>query len=194
MKYEIHITIDLESKDKIKDFESKCAELECKPLVIELPNGDHPVQPMLSKVVDFDFMEDMRVYVRELNKALKDSGFKVSRSKIEIPLFEFNALKEEYPLFEHKYFEYHCKVKFDSEDTEELKLYCKSKGSHLSRNSLKDGDGAKFITIRSYSDIDDFQNKVHDLIKDMPSKFQIKRHQFECCIIDSNIELDKGWI
>ena len=87
MKYEIHITVDLPSKEKIKEFEDKCTELLCKPLVIELPNGDYPIQPMLSKVIDFDFMEDMKIYVRGLNNTLTESGFKVSRSKIEIPLF-----------------------------------------------------------------------------------------------------------
>lgn len=194
MKYEIHITVDLPSKEKIKKFEDKCKELYCKPLAIELPNGDHTIQPMLSKVIDFDLMEDMKIYVRGLNNALKESGFKVSRSKIEIPLFEFNALREDYPLFKHKYFEYHTKVRFNDIDIKELEDYCKSKDSHLSRNYLRGEENTRFITVRNYSDMDDFLNRVDSLIKDMPTKFKIIKHQYECCIFDNNIDLDKGWI
>lgn len=193
MKYEIHITVSLNSVNTIDKFERYCISKGYKPLIIQLPNGDYPIQPMISYVIDLDNMSDLYSKLDEIELGLNSNGFKPIRRKVEIPEYLYDLFIKENPDFKGLYFEWHGKINCDEFLANFLKEVCKSYNSHLSKNSLKNNPNERFITVRSYESRSVFRSHVHSVLNGIKKYVVPFKYQYEYCIIDSNINLDKGW-
>ena len=83
--FEIHLTVDELTTDKLPDFEKLCQKLGGKAVLIELPVGAHTQQPMLSVIKSADKLDEILSYIDLLKDEFKNSRFKTIRHKIEIP-------------------------------------------------------------------------------------------------------------
>jgi hypothetical protein len=190
--FEIHITIDNLTFNRQQDFIEYCLTKDAKPLIIELSKGDFIHQPMFSKVIysnNFDFVLALS---SELSNEMKALNFFIKRLKIEVPSQNWILFQDFFTNFK-KYYEWHCKVDFFRID--ELLELCDKHKVHLSLNSLKNEINSRFITLREFGTIQQFESRIFDISKDLEKQnIQTKKQQSEYCIYDNNSFLDSGWL
>jgi hypothetical protein len=191
--FEVHLTTRNLSEVELQAFESFCAYIGAKPLVIELSNGEHYRQPMISKVFRCDHPSQIYTHVDELTAAFKQADFPITRVKIEVPLEIIREVKDLFPDFTQTYFEWHGKLQDDRLDA--LWRKCAAHNAHLSRNALKNDPHRRFVTVRDYESLTVFKERVQELKAALQEENWIfSKEEFEYCIYDSNVALDKGWI
>ena len=120
--FEAHVTVDPLNSAERERFSRFCSEAEVKPILIELPAGDVPVQPMTSSIHRGDYDQVFK-QVQQLAARLQAAGFNVTRIKIEaaptnsgIPRTEAQVAL--YP--ETNYFEHHLKVLLASPEERQI--------------------------------------------------------------------------
>ena len=190
--FEIHITIADLSDSKTNDFVAICLQNEAKPILIKLAQGRFVQQPMFTKVVCLDNINEAldiaNHYVQLLNKT-----FKVNRLKIEIPSKDVDLLPNDRQRYSSNYYEWHGKINYIEGD--KLTQLCVQHKVHLSRNSLKNESDKRFITLREFGGQDVFQIRINKLIIDLEkSNWQLDKQQSEYCVYDDNALLDAGWL
>jgi len=79
--FELHLTVDPLSSDRLDGFVECCARNGAKPLLIELGRGEHLQQPMLGKVVDAESLESALGMAQKLSEILAAEGYVVRRLK-----------------------------------------------------------------------------------------------------------------
>jgi hypothetical protein len=188
--FEIHLTSRLVNETNLPQFENICKECGGKALLIELSEGEHFLQPMSSIILYDNGLESVLQKSEVLVKRFQKEGFDIQRVKIEIPPKDKFLLQLEKTATQ--YYEWHGKVFF--EKIEILQAICKENDAHLSKNALKNAANFRFLTIRAYSDEVFFNKKVEKLIEALAEKgWAIEKQQFEFCIYDNHVQLDKGW-
>lgn len=186
--FELHLTVDPLSSDRLGEFIDCCARHGAKPLLIELGRGEHVQQPMLGKVVYADSLELALPMARGLAEELEAEGYRVRRLKVEVP-----AEMDELGRAAGVYYEWHGKIRYVP--GEALSRVCEKHSVHLSQNALKGEAGTRFVTLRDYAARKFFESRVRDLKDDLVREgWPVIKEVSELCIYDSNIELDMGWL
>ncbi|WP_428224448.1 hypothetical protein [Flavobacterium sp.] len=190
--FEIHITIDDLSLVRQGTFIDFCKEYQGKPLFIELHTGDFIKQPMFNKIIYSNNFEEIINAVADISQLLLTQNFIPKRVKIEIPS-EFHTNASNITTNSETYFEWHCKIKY--EKIEKLLALCEKHKVHLSKNSLRNENNIRFITLRESHSKSTFEKRINSLKKELiEGKWLILKEQFEFCIYDNNMILDNGWL
>lgn len=203
--YEIHITV--KSDGEIEQFRECCAELEVKPLVVQLANGAVPDDVMTSSSIKCTPSE-LRDECMRILIGLEVMGWHTVRCKVETSPFHSKVaeLKPE-DILPFQYFESHIPIRVTvDDDLEMLRILCERHlDMHMSANAFKVNDAERTImsTYRStVHDADSFrvatENRVAVLRGDHPSytqyEFRADRPVVEFAIFDSNRSHDDEWI
>lgn len=192
IQFEIHITVtDLPATTE-DSFITFCTTNNAKPLIIELAAGDVIKQPMLSQTLYAEQLNNALEHAHELSSKLQASGFVTNRIKIETPAIAAQYFEDNETDATH-YFEWHGKVKF--ERPEQLLAICKLHNAHLSKNTLKNDDTQRYVTIREYESYNIFCIRRDLLISGLQNNgWQVSKQQSEYCAYDSNTAIDNGWL
>lgn len=205
--FEIHLTIQHLTDDRIPDFEKLCQTLGGKAILIELPIGEHTQQPMMTYVQKAEHIKQILAEIQTLKLRFLNQGFEIIRTKIEIPAEQYDAYIKEFPNTKG-YFEWHGKVEynFKNQGLQELREIpdLAKVNAYISKNSLKNQQNIRFITYRNddkenfYQGIDKIihQIKTHNPYRyAYPNQdlFNLVKQQAEYCVYDDKLNLDNGW-
>src|SRR5215213_8164239 len=80
--YEAHVTIDAADDATRERFRARCRELGVKPVLIDLPEGVTPSQPMTSSY-HRGTVGEAAAAVAEVVRGVRAAGFAVTRVKLE---------------------------------------------------------------------------------------------------------------
>ncbi|MBN9298515.1 MAG: hypothetical protein J0I41_16030 [Filimonas sp.] len=190
--FELHITVDRLKTESIEHFTKLCAQIEAKPLLIQLSQGDSVEQPMISKIILDNNFDNVLKLASSYSSILRKASYNVKRLKIEVP--SMNAhLFENFTTSFRKYYEWHAKVNYDHVSL--LLQICDTHKAHLSLNALKNSEATRFITVREFGGKEFFDKRVNDLKEELQSEgWNITKEQAEYCIYDNNEFLDNGWL
>ncbi|MBI3729287.1 MAG: hypothetical protein HY254_13255 [Burkholderiales bacterium] len=193
LPFEIHLTVANAQEADVPGFIEFCGEIKAKPLLIELSRGMHTQQLMLSKLLMADQLDAVLKVVKDYGCILNQRAYKTSRLKIEIPLQYAEEYKKSVAMSSDVYYEWHGKINFSRVD--DLLRVCATHGVHLSRNSLRNEPGTRFVTLRELGSKAVFLLRVEALQKSLKdSVWTIMHERFEYCIFDDNCALDHGWL
>ena len=202
--YEIHLTIADLTIEKTPFFVNLCQKQTGKAILIELAQGENLQQPMFTKVI---FEENLKNVLQKSNQYANifvENDFAIKRLKIEIPA-QYSYLDTEHKLeessinsvdFKH-YFEWHAKLStlINNEKMKDLLNICQENMVHLSKNTLKNEQNTRFITLREFGDKTVFEQRITQLLENLQkNNFSIQKQQAEYCIYDDNTMLDNGWL
>jgi hypothetical protein len=187
MKYEIHITCEV---DDTKAFKTYCESIGVKPIVIETENPDatHGYQVMTSsKHEGDDYMKTIGGIVFKLSRK-----FKVLRKKVEIQ-------PEETKHLDHIYYESHLRLKLPNGfDFTAYKSFIKDCGFHLSKNIFKKDvtHHYQMMTYRSNAmDYASFLIVIRAMQKSLDELGIVyDKVEIEECIYDTNESVDNTWL
>lgn len=172
MLFEIHITVSQLSELQKEQFLDFCIDSKSKAIFIELVHGDCVDQPMLTKVLSVDTVQQAQQLAQDLIRQLQQAAFRPIRLKIEIPIEDFvlgSAVVESCRDEQH--------------------------AIHLSKNALKDQHDYRFITLREYSNKNIFEQRIFNLKQALQQgDWLLLKEQSEYCIYDNNLQLDNGWL
>ena len=84
-------------------------------------------------------------------------------------------------------------MRHEAEELPALNVYCTRNHAHLSRNTLRHTPDQRFITVRHSGDYTEFVQRVEKLLHGLPDSVSLIKQQFEYCVYDGNLDLDKGW-
>lgn len=190
--FQIHVTLkEVNLADKNR-FLKICSDEQVKPLIIELPKGEHINQPMFTKLIQGISLEEALNSIKETAKVFEKNEFVINRVKIEIAPENYHLFLNIKTKYFQPYYEWHCKVVVERNIL--LEELCRKYNAHLSLNSL-DNDQTKYITIREFENKESFYNNVRNLeTKILDGSWKIVKQKFEYCIYDSKLELDNGWV
>ena len=193
--FEAHVTVgpcDLEA------FRAACAELDVKCISIELSRGETKHQPMTGSFHHGE-IAGVHAEVMELARGLAKRGFDVTRTKIErhghhertTP--ETDAAAATAP--STSYYEYHVKIVPPPDaDLTMLASRLAPLGAHLSRNARNEG-GERFVTLRVRAGRTTAEKRFAELLAMLEElRLDTRSRIREYTVVDSNLELDKGWL
>lgn len=205
--YEIHITV--KSDGAIEEFKACCAELEVKPLVVQLANGKVPNDVMTSSSIKCTPSE-LRDECMRILIGLEVMGWHTVRCKVETPPFHSKVVHlQPRDILPFQYFESHIPVHVTDEDnTDLLWVICtRHLDMHLSANAFKVDNQQRTImaTYRSSAHtaeqfLSATLNRVEVLQGKHPSytdhrfAFRADEPVVEFAIFDSNRSHDDEWI
>jgi hypothetical protein len=190
--FEIHITIGDLPISREQAFIAACQEQAAKPLIIELSQGEHMHQPMLSKVIYAEGLGEVLDHAKDISQDFSSQDFSVQRLKIEVPSFHHELFSNEDSSFE-RYFEWHGKIEL--REKAQLLSLCEVHKVHLSRNSLKNEAQIRFVTLREFGTQQHFERRLQTLTQALTQGgWPIIKQQAEYCIYDNNTFLDAGWL
>lgn len=198
MLFEIHITVTQLSESQKEQFLNFCNDSKSKAIFIELVRGHYVDQPMLTKVLNVDTVQQCQQLAEDLISQLQQAAFRPIRLKIEIPIEDFvlgsfvvESSSDKKQL--KNYFEWHGKVGFIN--VQKLNHLCEQHAVHLSKNSLKDQRDYRFITLREYNNKNIFEQRIFNLKQALQQgDWLLLKEQSEYCIYDNNLQLDNGWL
>lgn len=189
--FEIHLTADVPPAE-LPNFVAACEQLRAKPLVIKLARGEHPTQPMLSKVVHALNLTAALAAAAADAEYLRACHLPPTRTKLETPTdYAFLAAPTNGPAFV-PYFEWHGKVPY--QHAEALVALCRQHQAHLSANALRGESATRFVTLREFGAAAIFQARVANLGAALQPRWPLLKQESECCLYDSNRALDAGWL
>lgn len=187
-KIEVHLTADLKNEESFFKFKKVCLELDAKPLEIILARGDHPRQIMLSREMEENQLIRVHQAVQPWIDLFEKNQIAIIRKKYEIPFF-----KDVSNDFKIDYYEWHGQIEY--KHVLELKIFCEIHRVHLSYNSLKNFEKYRFLTLREYGGASIFLARLVQLKAELYNQNRkLIKERAECCIYDSNIALDQGWL
>ena len=191
MRYEIHITISNTSVLDYHKFNQYCRSIHgCKANLIELSKGEYPLQLMLTKRDTFETDNQALKWGNEMSsKAMKD-GWDVTRLKVESPLTEGKS----------EYFEVHFNFHVYRKNRPDFHSFLEKNPQFLHSHNLVYRP-LHYLSLREYytpvghGDYIPLYNKflnAETLIKDF--NLPLVETQFERVLIDTNPDIDKGWV
>lgn len=199
--YEAHVTVAAPDAETVAHFAAVCRQAHIKHILIELPEGATPVQPMTA--THHPGPLDSAVSAAYATAArLSDSGFDVVRVKVEAlgsspeaPETDAEALQQP-----DRYFELHALVALEpSDDVKALDTLVAANGGRLSTNVHKrdrDGRVLRYVTLRVYRVGRVTANRRFASFLDAVrgAGYPLSRVRREFAVYDSNLALDAGWI
>lgn len=207
--YECHITVDLGEQantTSLTAFEAACETLGAKVIVIQLSNGQTPLQPMLSK-----FMQgEAEQIVADIN-AMRDAlarDFCVVRLKVEAGIDNNNIPQTDAAisaLAESCYFEHHIKMCLPiGMDLSALQHQLATYHGYVSKNarsivqnnnSNKSKQEYRFVTQRFRRGNDYAVQQLEALLDFLHTQsIDTQKVIREFNIFDSYADLDAGWM
>lgn len=191
--FELHLTVRHDGSESFNDrFRIACAEINVKPLIVELGSVGSDV--MTSSRFSGDYQGAL-MHADELSTQLKLKGMPVIRTKIETVPWHPAAETHE----AHQYFESHIGINIHS-DVEELQLrkIAAENGCHTSRNAFKVYPNHKVIMVTK-RDADcnapEFTARVDAVSKLLADyDFKVSAPIVEFVIYDSNQAHDDRWV
>jgi len=208
--FEIHITVNYLPRDTEQThFKAICKKSAVKPVLIELPSGQHPNQLMTSSFHHGSLL-DTHMKAFSISQIFIREGYDIQRSKIEamcsttgVPLTD----EDSNLMSKANYFEFHIKLELLPEQISPLQKICQTYKAHLSKNAFKTTTPAttttnnnethhRFVTLRLFrvgknTALGQFDACVSALEQE---GFKIVTKQREYSVYDSNVLLDIGWI
>lgn len=206
--YEIHLTIADLTIEKTPVFVDLCQKQTGKAILIELAQGENLQQPMFTKVIFEENLQNVLQKSNQFANIFIENAFAIKRLKIEIPaqysyIYSENNLEENtkknstiLPYFLN-YFEWHAKLStlINEEKMKDLLDICQENKVHLSKNTLKNEQNTRFITLREFGNKAVFEQRITELLENLQkNNFSIQKQQAEYCIYDDNTMLDSGWL
>lgn len=199
--FEAHVTVEADPADRDR-FRTLCAELGVKPVLIELPAGKSPSQPMTGSY-HRGTVQAAAGEVAAVARRLRAAGFAVTRVKLEavatndgVP--DTDAEAATFP--PGCYFEFHVKLALPADtDLDALRSACDRFGARLSRNAFKqsaDGRSERFVTLRLYgvghrtafARLAELEAGLGE------AGYAVVNRQREYSVFDSHVGLDAGWL
>ncbi len=204
--FESHITISDTDAESVERFSSAIHEFKnsgliIKPVLIALPEGQNPVQPM-TRQIHRGSIEQVYQQVREVAGALGNQGFSINRMKIEAMAISSGVPQTSDEAKQHSrnnYFEFHLKLKLPlNTDPHLLETLVEKHDAHLSRNNFSQREDyvERFVTQRIYTlGKIEAEERFEALLQDFrASGYVFGKTLREYAVFDSNVELDGGWI
>lgn len=219
-KFEFQAHITVEKLDNIADYIKLCEKYNVKPVLIKLAKGNFVNQPMYTQHIVAENFDNALLEVDKVKNIFVDNGFNIVRTKIEInaasviDYFQIDVDKWQNTQYREScidkikdsYFEVHVKVKYNNIDL--LKEIAIKNNLYLSQNDRE--PNIRFLSVRknlidalnidNETDFDIKQFYLHE--KNFSRAFEsdlkaanmeIIKEKFECCIYDSNKNLDLKW-
>ncbi len=192
LPFELHVTINGLPESSISSFVNFCIANEAKPLIIELAQGAHYYQPMMSKVLNLATLGEAIAAGEAYSRLLHLQQFNVKRLKIEVPAAAAVSFLPAPEGFK-RYYEWHGKINYIHKEA--LGELCTAYGVHLSVNALKYSPDLRFITLREYGDKSIFEQRVFSVVTALHTGgWELRKQQAEYCLYDDNVLLDSGWL
>lgn len=199
--YEAHITVEAPDDAARERFRETCRAIGVKAVLIDLPEGVTPSQPMTSSYCR-GTVEQAATATAEIARRVRAAGFLVRRVKLEavatnagVPTnTECGGMPADC------YFEFHVKLALpDGVDEVALKAVCARHDARLSRNAFKvrlDGRSERFVTLRVYrAGLETAFGRLDALVADLSTNgFAVVNTQREYSLFDSQVGLDAGWL
>lgn len=200
--FEAHVTVEAATPEARARFRSLCDGLGVKPVLIELPAGKTPNQPMTGSY-HRGTVQHAAEEVAATTRRLRSAGFPITRVKLEAV-----ATNDGVPDTDSEaaafppgcYFEFHVKLGLDADaDLDLLRSVCERFRAKLSRNAFKqsaDGRSERFVTLRLYqvgrqtafARLAELEAALTD------AGFAVVNRQREYSLFDSHVGLDAGWL
>lgn len=219
-KFEFQAHITVENLDNIADYIKLCEKYNVKPVLIKLAKGNFVNQPMYTQHVITENFDNALLEVDKIKNIFIDNGFNIVRTKIEInaasviDYFQIDVDKWQNMQYREScidkikdsYFEVHVKVKYNNIDL--LKEIAIKNNLYLSQNDRE--PNIRFLSVRkNLIDALNIDNETDFNIKKFylheknfsrafesdlkAANMEIIKEKFECCIYDSNKNLDLKW-
>lgn len=219
-KFEFQAHITVEKLDNIADYIKLCEKYNVKPVLIKLAKGNFVNQPMYTQHIVAENFDNALLEVDKVKNIFVDNGFNIVRTKIEInaasviDYFQIDVDKWQNTQYREScidkikdsYFEVHVKVKYNNIDL--LKEIAIKNNLYLSQNDRE--PNIRFLSIRkNLIDALNIDNETDFNIKQFylheknfsrafesdlkAANMEIIKEKFECCIYDSNKNLDLKW-
>ena len=192
MIFELHITVDHNDPDfDLGEWQRLCRAIDAKPLDIRLYDADNDRQVMFAAVHEGND-EAAEAWWAWLREEVENSGFKILREKLEVPLDKSGRYGEP------PYFETHIKTLIPKDDVPLAVAALSDMGWMCSYNDLFTTDEGRekwYFTWRTYG------GHFTDAGREFAAAFAglrefawfTVRMESETVIYDSNPDLDKGW-
>lgn len=219
-KFEFQAHITVEKLDNIADYIKLCEKYNVKPVLIKLAKGNFVNQPMYTQHIVAENFDNALLEVDKVKNIFVDNGFNIVRTKIEInaasviDYFQIDVDKWQNTQYREScidkikdsYFEVHVKVKYNNIDL--LKEIVIKNNLYLSQNDRE--PNIRFLSVRkNLIDALNIDNETDFNIKQFylheknfsrafesdlkAANMEIIKEKFECCIYDSNKNLDLKW-
>eukprot|EP00004_Rigifila_ramosa_P008766 TRINITY_DN2010_c0_g1_i2.p2 TRINITY_DN2010_c0_g1~~TRINITY_DN2010_c0_g1_i2.p2 ORF type:complete len:224 (+),score=53.25 TRINITY_DN2010_c0_g1_i2:26-673(+) len=204
--FEIHITTH--RANDVEAFRAACAALALKPVLIQLPAGEHATQLMTSSYVSGS-LDKAAAQARQQADALQAAGFPASRVKVEAMISNAGvpdtAADAQASIAESagRYFEFHLKIAMRPGDYDAVNAVCHEHGARLARNAFKQHTDTEvvFISTLRVGSLSGRQAALaalealrKALTEAGSGKWEVLSAEREYVVMDSNIGLDRGWI
>ena len=198
--FEGHVTTRATDDDARARFQAVFGELGVKPVLIDLPDGVEPSQPMTSSYHRGDVLR-AAAELADLARRLRGRGFPVVRVKLEAVTTNDGVPESDTdPQPAERYFEFHVKLLLPAHPDEiALRAVCVRHAAKLSRNAFKTdrvGQQERFVTLRAYAvGRVTAEARLDLLLADLTAAgFAVANKQKEYALFDSHVRLDAGWI
>jgi hypothetical protein len=204
--FEAHVTVAPLERAAQDHFRAVCRELGVKSVLIELPGGSTPSQPMTSSYHRGE-LSAVAHEVADLSRSLRQHGFAVTRIKVEAMVGNAGVPEtdaEARALPAGNYFEFHVKVSLPSgADLAPLRELVGRHQAHLSSNAFQRealGEGGYrtqwFVTLRAYGcGRGQASARFEALLADLAAQgYALSNRLREYTVYDSNVAVDAGWI
>ena len=219
-KFEFQVHITVEKLDNIADYIKLCEKYNVKPVLIKLAKGNFVNQPMYTQHIVAENFDNALLEVDKVKNIFVDNGFNIVRTKIEInaasviDYFQIDVDKWQNTQYREScidkikdsYFEVHIKIKYN--DIDLLKEIAIKNNLYLSQNdrepnirflsvrknlidALNIGNETDFNIKKFYLHEKNFSRAFESDLK--AANMEIIKEKFECCIYDSNKNLDLKW-
>ena len=219
-KFEFQAHITVEKLDNIADYIKLCEKYNVKPVLIKLAKGNFVNQPMYTQHIVAENFDNALLEVDKVKNIFVDNGFNIVRTKIEInaasviDYFQIDVDKWQNTQYREScidkikdsYFEVHIKIKYN--DIDLLKEIAIKNNLYLSQNDRE--PNIRFLSVRkNLIDALNIDNETDFNIKQFylheknfsrafesdlkAANMEIIKEKFECCIYDSNKNLDLKW-
>lgn len=201
--YELHLTV--EKVDNLDDFRKACADLEVKPVLLDLQTHSSAViRDAMTSSVFFGRNSDALTKLESIAWGLTQAGFNVVRKKIETVPWHPAAPSRTHanPVMPKDcYFECHLAIKtLDTFDRRAaLKELALKLGCHLSQNVFKrheDGTVTIMATYRTYQGVyEDVLDTVKEIAQALGAAgFQVHKEIVEFSLYDTKVHHDAAWL
>lgn len=202
LPFEIHVTV--KNPSDIEKFKSDCKEIDVKPIVIDLQDGNSQTIMLDVMTSSVFYGENAGAYNKawEISFFLKERGYDVVRQKIETIPWHPAAPSDKHAnpfMPKNCYFESHIQIITTTDRKSELEVIAHKNSAHLSRNFFKkvsDNEYIIMLTLRKKEGTYEKFTKELEVLKSdvLAANFVTKKIEVEFSIYDTNLSHDYNWI
>lgn len=191
--YELHVSVEEHPTiEQAVKFSALCDEMLGKPLLIQLANGEFPLQLMIARKTDLSTDDEAVTWAQTQAEMIKQMDWNIVRVKVEAP---FSA-KTYGPKMTTVYNEAHWKTYLTPEAAKDLREFLDKHPDFMYKHSWNVmQEGVHYLTVRSTNED---LSEVFSLFADRGERltmagFRPDKAHYERVLYDSNFGLDAGW-